>query len=87
VAFPENPTTLHVIVESRQALEKLLDRAIAQLRPAAELANAGIKVTRTGTCTYTASDCADVPRATIFPAWNDTSTSPDDLGNQVCDDD
>ena len=60
----QHPTTLDILVESRQQLDGLLDAAVESLQPAAARAKAGIEVARTGIGTYSASVRDHIPFGT-----------------------
>lgn len=87
MASPENPTTLDIIVESRQALERLLNRALIQLQPAAEQANSGIKVTKTGPALTLHRYVQMSLRPRSSTSGRKPQPFPGGQGNQVCHDD
>lgn len=68
----ELPTTLNIIIESRESLERHLDAAVESLKPAALQSKRGIEVARTGMGTYTASVRDHIPFGTILELWEPT---------------
>jgi hypothetical protein len=65
----EAPTTLNIVVESRESLDRLLDAAVESLKPAALQSKTGIAVARTGIGMYTATVRDHVPFGAILELW------------------